>query len=116
MPEGQDNAARDRISCNFCSRSYMHQKHVNEHMREAHKTEFERLQQSQMKPPEEGPYKCEVCGQGFKNSAKLRMHRYRKHTKEDVARHKPVVTTFQCEKCGRGHKTKDALRMHLAKC
>ena len=39
--EGQDNAAGDRISCTLCSRSYKHQRHVNEHMREKHPDAWE---------------------------------------------------------------------------
>ena len=57
-----------------------------------------------------GKYKCEVCGDCFDESMKLRNHRRRAHKDWEVKAMKPVYDIFRCQYCNKGNPSNDARR------
>ena len=80
-----------RITCSLCSRTYVSNKSLNEHVKNFHNKQT--------------AYKCEYCGKGFTNRLSYTDH---------VAYHSGIKR-HACARCGKQYTLHSSLRKHVCR-
>ena len=96
----------DKISCEFCNKTFVSQNGLSIHREIAHYTEPENARK----------YSCEQCDKKFTNLSNLARHKRIKHFKsnanKEFAECFKYVDEFQCDQCESIFKRKDYLKRH----
>ena len=90
------------FGCEECGKMFKTKGDVTEHKKIHLPEEIKSL----MKAKQMGKNKCDDCGQGFIDSAKLKMHIAVKHT---------GIRSFFCQECPASYFRSDNLKNHVAK-
>lgn len=87
--ESSDERSKKKEKCKDCGKAFGSKNNLYLHRKKAHS-----------KPADETPFKCHVCGRGFKYSINLTSH---------MQIHKD---SFTCDECGRVFATKTDVKKH----